>query len=49
MVYLAEIYHLNALVKLSEADIIDFIQCEIKNTLYYDMKFYINLKGDLNQ
>ena len=47
MVYLVEMDHLNASVKLLEAEIIDFIQCEIKDTLlHYDMKFYSNLKSE---
>ena len=45
MTYLVEIDHLNAYVKLSEADIIDFIPCRIKETLHHDMKFYSELKS----
>ena len=46
MVYLAEMDRLNASVKLSESEMIDFIQCGIKDTLHYDMKFYSNLKSN---
>ena len=49
IVYLAEMDHLNALVKLSESEIIDFIQCRIKDILYYNMKFYRDLKSDPDQ
>ena len=45
MTYLAEMDRLNAYVKLSEADMIDFIQCGIKETLHHDMKFYSELKS----
>ena len=40
---------LNASVKLSESEIIDFIQCGIKDILHHDMKFYSNLKSNPNQ
>ena len=46
MAYLAEMDYLNTSVKLSESEIIDFIQYRIMNTLHHDMKFYSNLKSN---